>query len=468
MSSIVKLDKKILGKGSYGEVFLSIDTRNNKELAVKKCGIGKSGIPNLMESYIMSSLVHPHLNGANKVVASESNLYIVQERAEMDLGKKLRSPEYRSATMITLDKIKSWCHSIAQAVACLHSNDIIHADIKGSNVLLFNDENVKLTDFTLSTKKWRKDDRFKHTVCTYTHRPPECFLKSEWDESLDIWSLGCTFYEIAYGKLLFPYQGKDLEKDKGERKKEPKTSGDKKKLKLKEKERRTILNQRMINAMIDWSRSDYQSKYDVYHGGRYRSHRRSLPPTKGKGKRTGSGESSSSSSSYPTLRNTKLKTMEKYLIDHQSYDLSDRFNDQEMSLFNDLICKMLRVIPEERINIFEVLRHPFFEGIEEFEFSVIQKGIIPITPAKEKTIIRQIHRYIGEDDDDVTRLALSIYSQCLDMDQTELSDGMKLLSCVWIANKIVKGTILPYTIPLHEILPAERKICHYLRFNFSI
>lgn len=189
----------LLGNGSYGKVYLANDERNNK-YAVKCCDIEVDGIPNILEVIIMNSIYHNYINNALLITVTDKKLYIFQELAIMDLAHKTRK---HSNINENLADVKKWCHSLSLAISCLHNQNIIHCDIKANNVLLFEDNNIKLTDFTLAIKQWNKNETFNHNVCTRTHRPLECFLNEEWDKSLDIWSLGCTFYEIAYGELLF-------------------------------------------------------------------------------------------------------------------------------------------------------------------------------------------------------------------------------------------------------------------------
>jgi serine/threonine protein kinase len=139
-------------------------------------------------------------------------LYIIQDKAIGDI-EAIRSKEPLTITEEYLKKIKSRCLSIALGLYVLHNDDIIHADVKASNALVFlngDKEIVKLCDFSISVKKWKKNSFFRHEVGTMTHRAPENLIKDKWNEKLDIWALACTFYEIAYGKKLFKYQGENI------------------------------------------------------------------------------------------------------------------------------------------------------------------------------------------------------------------------------------------------------------------
>lgn len=224
------ITKNLLGQGAYGNVYLG-KTHNGKDIAVKCCPLDRTGVPNILETSIMASSNHPCINNSLDIQVGDRKLYIISELAECDLSRKTRHNKQNYKP--NLDELRRWCFSIASAVDYLHSQGIIHADIKASNILYYSDGSVKLSDFTLATLKTRSDQTFNKNVCTCTHRPLECFLKKDWNESLDIWSLGCTFYEIAYGTLLFPYQGDaDEKKQQGPWRK--------------------IVNQKTINCIIDW------------------------------------------------------------------------------------------------------------------------------------------------------------------------------------------------------------------------
>lgn len=196
--STITLDKP-LGKGGYGTVYLCRD-ENDQELAVKCIKTRDFGIPSLIEASIMSVIQHPNLAKALKIHSTPQKLYIIQELAISDLRI------YRLNHDIPTELCYTWIHGISQGLNCLHRYKIIHGDIKASNILVYPGDIIKITDFTLSTdKKWTN----KYRPCTPTHRPLEVWLGDNWDTSVDIWSFGCTIFEMIYGKTLFVNQGRD-------------------------------------------------------------------------------------------------------------------------------------------------------------------------------------------------------------------------------------------------------------------
>ena len=228
-SKIHIFESEKLGEGSYGSVYRCCNENGNC-FAVKCIKSNDTGIPNILETSIMKTIFHPNLNTAVHIHTSPSETHIFQKLAKTDLSRYTR----KNKKNISFSTLKRWSFEIVQGLACLHRQNIVHADIKASNVLLFEDKSVKLGDFTLSVlvkdsyssisknqhsfsaNNTQPRKKFTHKVCTYSHRPPECWFDQGWSYPLDIWSLGCTLFEIAYGKLLFPSQGKITNKESKE------------------------------------------------------------------------------------------------------------------------------------------------------------------------------------------------------------------------------------------------------------
>ncbi len=227
------VSEKIVGQGAYGCVYVGKDEYGQK-IAIKTCPIKDDGIPNIFEASLMQSICHPYINSSIEVVASKDFLYIIQPLAVTDLYNYTNKLNY----ILSIAELKCIFFSLLQAVFILHTEGIIHCDIKASNVLLYEDGSVKLTDFTLSTIKM--DHLYAHTVCTATHRDLAIHLKTGWDEKIDLWSLGCTFYEMTYNQLLFKNQSLNKEEEKAN-------------LKFK-----------FINSIIDWAVLT-QQKCDLKH-----------------------------------------------------------------------------------------------------------------------------------------------------------------------------------------------------------
>lgn len=197
----------VLGSGSFGCVRESEPVNGGRKIAVKIIKSFVTGPPDVLEASIMRTYSHPSLNNSLGISTDARYMFIGQQLGVGDLAKiTYKSP-------VSGPVLKEWTNALCQAVLCLHNENIIHCDIKASNAIKYEDSTVKLSDFTFATLVLQSEQSFTHTVCTATHRPPECFRGDPWNMKLDIWSLGCTLYEIATGGLLFPRQGKQGKKD---------------------------------------------------------------------------------------------------------------------------------------------------------------------------------------------------------------------------------------------------------------
>jgi serine/threonine protein kinase len=193
-----------IGKGAYGQVY-ECQTADGRTVAVKRIPFDKYGIRCLNEATIMCSIKHPYIANAQNVVTDEGSIYIVSQKAKTDLNRWTRKT--KKGNTPSTNTLAFWSKALVSALSCLHSQGIIHCDMKASNVLFFSKNDIRLNDFTLSVVRHFSNKKYTHNICTSTHRPFEVWNDQSWNEKVDIWGLGCTLFEIAYGQLLFPYQG---------------------------------------------------------------------------------------------------------------------------------------------------------------------------------------------------------------------------------------------------------------------
>ncbi|OHT01622.1 hypothetical protein TRFO_07539 [Tritrichomonas foetus] len=128
------------------------------------------------------------------------HLYIVMEYCQGD-----------NIIMNPSINLKRAFSQILSAVQYLHRYRIIHQDIKPSNILLDNFNNVKLIDFGTAISIPPDLEKIPVTLSGTPHYfPPEFFTENECDPfAADVWALGVSLYQIAFGVL--PFQGKTLE-----------------------------------------------------------------------------------------------------------------------------------------------------------------------------------------------------------------------------------------------------------------
>jgi cyclin-dependent kinase 12/13 len=94
--------------------------------------------------------------------------------------------------------VKCIMHQILEGLCYVHSQHVLHRDLKGANILLSHEGVVKLADFGLARKcEARLDRMLTNRVVTPWYRCPELLLGSHrYTAAIDMWSLGCCFYEL--------------------------------------------------------------------------------------------------------------------------------------------------------------------------------------------------------------------------------------------------------------------------------
>lgn len=97
---------------------------------------------------------------------------------------------------------------ILSAMLYLHSNGIVHRDLKSHNILLDENLNVKLCDFGLASPKTDLNSGSVKFSGTPAYMAPEIFQKKNYDEKVDVFAFGTLVWEIMTRKI--PYEGLEI------------------------------------------------------------------------------------------------------------------------------------------------------------------------------------------------------------------------------------------------------------------
>jgi cell division cycle 2-like protein len=149
---------------------------------------------------------HPNIVNVREIVVTPSltGIFIVMEFVEHDLKTLLDtmpSPFLQS-------EIKTLMLQLLSAVDHLHSNWIIHRDLKTSNLLMNNRGQIKVADFGLARRFGSPLQDLTQVVVTLWYRAPEIlFGETKYTTAVDMWSIGCIFAELAEKEPLFPGKG---------------------------------------------------------------------------------------------------------------------------------------------------------------------------------------------------------------------------------------------------------------------
>ncbi|XP_010513793.2 PREDICTED: mitogen-activated protein kinase 5-like, partial [Camelina sativa] len=169
-----------IGRGAYGFVCAAVDSETHKEIAIKK--IGKAF--------------------DNKVDAKRT-------LREIKLLRHLEHENVRLSTDQSLndDHCQYFLYHILRGLKYIHSANVLHCDLKPSNLHLNSNCDLKITDFGLA-RTTSETELMTEYVVTRWYRAPELLLNSsEYTYAIDVWSVGCIFAEIMTREPLFP--GKD-------------------------------------------------------------------------------------------------------------------------------------------------------------------------------------------------------------------------------------------------------------------
>ena len=318
--------------------------------------------------------------------------------------------------VMEFSRLQRWSVELISAIAVLHQHHIIHGDVKPANILLLTDDHIALTDVGLSIIKEHPREDFSHRIGTHTYRAPESLLKERWTEQIDSWALGCTLYEMAYGQVLFPSQ-RDWD-----------ASVDIDATTVKNNN-----NHRGINAIVDWC--NLHSYY------------------------TSDSPLRISKNHYP----------------YHSIKLHSKWDDPSMTVFNDLLIKLLHPEPNRRLSVTDVLKHHWVTDVTT------------VTPLPAHTTL---HLAPVNDLPDITRLtnlllgyftipahisgSTTFFQRTAELYRrvslNSYDQLLLMLGCGWIIAKIYYHRILPAKVGEHlpELIAAELAILNNLGYCLDL
>ena len=227
---------KFLGKGSYGEVYLSKKKNSNKLYATKK--VNKAIADSKMRRYfhyekkILSILKHPNIVKLEEVKESKNNYYIVMEYVNGgELSKYLKKYKDKYQKAFSEEIVQYLMKQIIDALIYIHDLNIIHRDLKLENIMVsFDSEKdkeelnmmkakIKIIDFGFAIILPSKFSLTNSAVGTFMYMDPKIIKEFNnkalvdksrgYGKEADIWSLGCICYQLFRGK--YPFEAKTFE-----------------------------------------------------------------------------------------------------------------------------------------------------------------------------------------------------------------------------------------------------------------
>lgn len=426
-----------IGSGAYGNVYSAIVgtplSKNSvipdKVVAIKYIEFNKfKGLESLIETYIVRCLHHKSLiHALNVTIEDCGKIKIMFPLAQCDTATVLRKRYFK----IKPSTLTRWFWEISTAVAYLHSNGIIHGDIKGGNILVFGpqiplvyDESVleildkcevRLADFSLSVlvtdPKEGTRDMMRCISYTGSHRATEVWKGDVWGYPADIWALGCTFYELQYAVNLFP-------------------------------DHRNYKNEVEANIL---SHEDFCSKNMTIDKGISIPHQSNSVPKEFK---------------LDNFESSSMPNNMKSYVDFKPCNISPDWYQKSNGPINDLILSMIMINPNERYSIWDVVEHSYFSEIyDDKSLPLVENRNYPhIKFAAEgipSSLIDEINTITL--DKNVKSLALSLYLRS--------QKDSPIQVCVLVAHKLlykVHPSNMAKITP--EIRDNEILLCRKLNF----
>ncbi|KAJ7783708.1 kinase-like domain-containing protein [Mycena maculata] len=207
---------ELLGKGSYGRVYLALNANNGELMAVKQVEIPQTTSDRAkphhlemvkalkFESKTLKDLEHPNIVAYLGFEETPQHLNIFLEYVP---GGTIGSCLLKHGKFDE-EVTKSFTSQILAGLEYLHSKGILHRDLKSDNILVETSGVCKISDFGISKKEDGKGQHTELKGTVYWMAPEVVDTERGYDSKVDIWSLGCVVLEMWSGQR--PWVGHEL------------------------------------------------------------------------------------------------------------------------------------------------------------------------------------------------------------------------------------------------------------------
>lgn len=202
--------KKELGKGAMGIVYLGVDPKINRSVAIKTMrfeeGLEEKAMKELKERFFREAqaagnLQHPNIVKIFDAGEEQDIAYIAMELLKGDDLKKWAAKD----TLLPVEKVLEYIALSADALGYAHKSGIVHRDIKPANIMLLEDGTLRVCDFGIARITESSKTATGTVLGTPYYMSPEQIAGKKVDGRADLFSLGVTLYELLTGER--PWKG---------------------------------------------------------------------------------------------------------------------------------------------------------------------------------------------------------------------------------------------------------------------
>ena len=194
-----------IGEGGMGVVYKAEDTKLERTVAIKflprQIAASEEERRRFkIEAKAAAALNHPNIATIYAIEEVDDEMFIVMEYIK---GQELKSSINNN--QLSIDNALNYASQIASGLQAAHKKGVTHRDIKSSNIMITEEDQVKIMDFGLA--KIRGGGQFTKvgtTLGTAAYMSPEQTQGLETDHRTDIWAFGVVLYEMLTGKMPFP------------------------------------------------------------------------------------------------------------------------------------------------------------------------------------------------------------------------------------------------------------------------